>query len=154
MFFFLRHDFQFCPRCPAGGLDLEKYCFFNLLLPSKCPNTIIWLDLSIRSMLGLLVLKEYAECTSQHVKRTSGARDLTISFRQLSGPKTLKLPDLNIVFYTISFRNVPGRKFLKQSEGQKLLNSRGPAPDCFSAFPVHSSQGWTQTQLIDDHNFS
>ena len=62
-------------------------------------------------MLELLVLKEYAECTSQHVKRTSGARDLTISFRQLSGPKTLKLPDLNIVFHTISFHNEPGRKF-------------------------------------------
>ena len=87
-------------------------------------------------MLELLVWKKYAECTSQRVKRTSGARDLTISFRQLSGPITLKLPDLNIVFYTISFRNVPGRKFLKQPEGQKLLNSRGPAPDCFSAFPV------------------
>ena len=98
-------------------------------------------------MLELLVWKKYAECTSQRVKRTSGARDLTISFRQLSGPITLKLPDLNIVFYTISFRNVPGRKFLKQSEGQKLLNSRGPAPDCFSAFPVchfSDSREWTK----------
>ena len=75
-------------------------------------------------------LLEYARVLS------FGARDLTISFRQLSGPKTEKLPDLNIVFYTISFRNEPGRKFLKQPEGQKLLNSRGPAPDCFSAFPV------------------
>ena len=88
-------------------------------------------------MLEFLVLKNLIQRTSQHVKRTSGARDLTISFRQLSGPKTLKLPDLNIVFYTISFRNEPGRKFLKQPEGQKLLNSRRPAPDCFSAFPVH-----------------
>ena len=87
-------------------------------------------------MLELLVSKKYAECNRPRVKRTSGARNLTISFSQLSGPKTLKLPDLNIVFYTISFRNEPGRKFLKQSEGQKLLNSRGPAPDCFSAFPV------------------
>ena len=87
-------------------------------------------------MLELLVWKKYAECTSQRVKRTSGARDLTISFRQLSGPKTLKLPDLNIVVLTISFRNEPVRKFLKQPEGQKFLKQPGPAPDSFSAFPV------------------
>ena len=72
----------------------------------------------------------------RRVKRTSGARDLTISFWQLSVPKTLKLPDLNIVFHTISFRNEPGQKFFKQPEGQKFLKQPGPAPDCFSAFPV------------------
>ena len=45
-------------------------------MSSKCQNTIIWLDSNIRSMLELLVLKKYAESTSQHVKWTSGARVL------------------------------------------------------------------------------
>ena len=39
----------------------------------KRQNTVNWLDLSLRSMLELLVLKKYAECTSQRLKRTSGA---------------------------------------------------------------------------------
>ena len=99
------NDFPFCWCCPAGGLDLEKSWFFGnkrisflLMLPcgrprpwkislfcicwmsSKCQNTIIWLDSSIRSMLELLVLKKYAECTSQRLKRTSGARVMIFAF--------------------------------------------------------------------------
>ena len=89
------------------------------------------MDFSSKGMLEFLVLKNLIQRTSQRVKRTSGARDLTISFRQLSGPKTLKLLDLSIVFYTISFRNEPGRKFLKQPEGQKFLKQPGPAPTVF-----------------------
>ena len=91
-------------------------------------------------MLELLVLKKYAECTSQRVKRTSGARDLTISFRRLSGPKTLKLPDLNIVFYTISFGNEQGRKFLKQPEGQIFLKQPGAGPRLFFRLPCTGAQ--------------
>ena len=48
--------------------------FLYLLMSLKRQNTIFWSDLSLGSMLGLLVLKKYAECTSRHVKWTSGAR--------------------------------------------------------------------------------
>ena len=37
-------------------------------------NDVIWMVLSLRSVLERLVLQKYAECTSRHVKRTSGAR--------------------------------------------------------------------------------
>ena len=38
-----------------------------------CQKCFICLVLSLGSMLELLVLKKYAECTSQRLKRTSGA---------------------------------------------------------------------------------
>ena len=47
-------------------------------MSSKSQNTFIWLDLSLKSTLELLVLKNAAECTSQHLKWTSGARVMTI----------------------------------------------------------------------------
>ena len=90
---------QFCPRCPAGGPDLEKSWFFlnkrrSVLSPLPCgrprpwkimifciytifftlQNCLICLVLSIGSMLVFLVLKNAVECTSQRLKRTSGAR--------------------------------------------------------------------------------
>ena len=37
-------------------------------------NDVIWMVLSLRSVLERLVLKKYAECISQRLKRTSGAR--------------------------------------------------------------------------------
>ena len=37
-------------------------------------NDVIWMVLSLRSVLERLVLKKYAECTSQRLKPTSGAR--------------------------------------------------------------------------------
>ena len=89
---------QFCPRCPAGGPDLEKSLFFlnkrrSVLSPLPCgrprpwkivifciytffftlQNCLICLVLSIGSMLVFLVLKNAVECTSQRLKRTSGA---------------------------------------------------------------------------------
>ena len=39
-------------------------------------NSLVLMDLSIGSVLEILVLTKYAECTSRRVKRTSGARDV------------------------------------------------------------------------------
>ena len=47
-----------------------------------CQNTFIFLDLSIGSGPDRLVLKNDAECTTQRLKQTSGARDMII-FRRL-----------------------------------------------------------------------
>ena len=105
-------------------------------MSSKYQKAFIWLDSSIRNMLERLVLKTYAECTSRRVKWTSGARDMTISFPQLPGPKFLKLLDFNIVFSTISFRKASGPNVFKTRRGQYFLNRSGPAPTCICAFPV------------------
>ena len=43
-----------------------------------CQNSFIWAVLSIKGMLELLVLKKCVECTSQHLKWTSGARVVVI----------------------------------------------------------------------------
>ena len=40
-------------------------------------NSLICLDLSLGSMLEVLVLKNAVECTSQRLKRTSGAQVMT-----------------------------------------------------------------------------
>ena len=59
---------------PCGRPFFEKnHDLLYFLMSSKRRNTVNWLDLSLRSMLELLVLKKYAECTSQRLKRTSGA---------------------------------------------------------------------------------
>ena len=50
-------------------------------IPSE---TLIWLDLSIRSMLERLVLKNLTQRTSQRVKWTSGARVTIIFFPSLA----------------------------------------------------------------------
>ena len=47
-------------------------------------ETLIWLDLSIRSMLERLVLKNLTQRTSQRVKWTSGARVTIIFFPSLA----------------------------------------------------------------------
>ena len=118
---------------PCGRPFFWKIVFFlYLLLSSKRQNILIWLDLSLGSMLELLVLKKYAECTSRHVKWTSGARDMTISFPQLSGPTFLKLPDFNIVFSTISFRKASGPNVFKTRRGQYFLNKSGSKHKCYS----------------------
>ena len=52
-------------------------------------ETLIWLDLSIRSMLERLVLKNAAECTSQRLKWTSGARVMIIFGRLVSVARSL-----------------------------------------------------------------
>ena len=43
-------------------------------------NDVIWMVLSLRSVLERLVLKKYAECISQRLKRTSGARVMIFVF--------------------------------------------------------------------------
>ena len=44
----------------------------------KCQNCFIWVDLSIKSMLERLVLKNAIGCTSQRLKWTSGAQVMII----------------------------------------------------------------------------
>ena len=63
---------------------MKNHIFFICLTSSRWQNTCIWLDLSIRSMLELLVLKKYAECISQHRKWTSGARVMIIFGRSVA----------------------------------------------------------------------
>ena len=60
---------------------LKNHAFLYLLYFSQGAKLVyfrqnwsIWMDLSIKSMLERLVLKNAADCTSQRVKRTSGAR--------------------------------------------------------------------------------
>ena len=46
-------------------------------------------------------LKNPVQRTSQCVKRTSGARDLTIYFRELLGPMSFKLPAFYVVVVVV-----------------------------------------------------
>ena len=52
-------------------------------MSSKSQNTFTWLDLSIGSMLEVLVLKNAADCTSQRLKWTSGARVANLVFNEV-----------------------------------------------------------------------
>ena len=72
------HDFLLCLCCPAGGLDFEKSCFFilyNFLHIAKLPNL---LGFEPREYARTLSLKNAVECTSQRLKRTSGARVMIV----------------------------------------------------------------------------
>ena len=64
---------------PCGRPRPGKIWFFCICyMYSKSQNMFICLDLSIKSMLERLVLKNAAECTSQRLKRTSGARVMIV----------------------------------------------------------------------------
>ena len=52
------------------------FCIY--LICFKLQNSVIWPDLSLRSMLVVLVLKNGVECTSQHLKRMFGGLVLII----------------------------------------------------------------------------
>ena len=52
-----------------------------------CQNILFWLDLSVGSALERLLLKNEAECTSQRLKWTSGARFMIIFGRSV--PRSL-----------------------------------------------------------------
>ena len=52
---------------------LKNRIFFIYLIFLTLQNLIISLDLSLESMLERLVLKNAVECTSQRLKRMSGA---------------------------------------------------------------------------------
>ena len=65
---------------PAGGLFFEKPYFVTFQIPTE---TRICLDLSIKSVLKRLDLKNLTQRTSQRVKWTSGARVTIISFPSL-----------------------------------------------------------------------
>ena len=49
-------------------------------------NSFVWLDLSLGSMLEVLVLKDAAECTSQRLKWTSGSQVMIIFGRSVARP--------------------------------------------------------------------
>ena len=51
---------------------------FIYLIFFKLQKSVIWLDLSLESMLVGLVLKNAVDCTSQRLKWTSGARVMTV----------------------------------------------------------------------------
>ena len=72
------HIFRFS-RGPAGGLDFEKSCFSVLKGPRGRQNIAYLLDLSLMSMLERLVLKNLTQCTSERLKRPSGAEVMTCS---------------------------------------------------------------------------
>ena len=58
-------------------------CFFKLNFYSnvcKLQHSLICLDLSLGSMLEVLVLKNAVECTSQRLKRTSGVRVMILLY--------------------------------------------------------------------------
>ena len=56
----------------ASTLKNRKFLIYFIFLTLQ--NLIICLDLSLGSMLEVLVLKNAVECTSQRLKWTSGAR--------------------------------------------------------------------------------
>ena len=105
---------------PAGGKFCKKTRFVFLLMSlpganfvknsvfvifkgfARVKNDVIWMVLSLRSVLERLVLKKYAECTSQRLKRTSGARVMNLSLSEYfcvvflnlaRGRETIKLPE-------------------------------------------------------------
>ena len=53
------------------------------IMSSKSQNMVICLDLSLGSMLEVLVLKNAVECTSQRLKWTSGARVMNFVFNEV-----------------------------------------------------------------------
>jgi len=64
---------------PCGRRWFWKIMAVRICLMScRCQNTLIWLDSSIGSVLERLVLKTAAECISQRLNWTSGARVMII----------------------------------------------------------------------------
>ena len=86
--------FHFVDVALRAASILKNRIFCICLTSSRWQNTCIWLDLSIRSVLERLVLKKYAECTSQRLKRTSGARVMIFVFDEHW--RTFKKVDLRV----------------------------------------------------------
>ena len=81
----------FCDNCIVHRFSImlmlplqQTYFMCVYLKSSKWQNTFTRLDSSIRSMLEHLVLKNAMECTSQRLKRTSGARVMIIFGRSVA----------------------------------------------------------------------
>ena len=55
-----------------GANFVKNYAFVMSTRFSELKNERIWMVLSLGSMLEVLVLKKYAECTSRRVKWTIG----------------------------------------------------------------------------------
>ena len=72
-----------CVALRAASI-LKNRFFSYLINVLPVPKYFIWVDLSIGSVLDVLVLKNDAECTSQRLKRTSGARVLSFLFWDIS----------------------------------------------------------------------
>ena len=82
------HDLSFLFVTLPGPKILKNRVFLYLKVFQRTPKTSFGAqkryflkDLSFGTMLELLVLKSPIQRTSQRVKWTSGARDLTISFQ-------------------------------------------------------------------------
>ena len=79
--FFNYTNCNFCLCCPAGGVDLETSLIFLYLINVVQVPKHLYL-VGSRSALERLVLENDAECTSQHLKWTSGARVMMIFLSQ------------------------------------------------------------------------
>ena len=75
---------SFC-RALAGGNKILKSLFAVFVGPCAWQNQLIWLDLSIVSMLKWLVLKSPIQRTSQRFKWTSGAQDMICCSLEMIG---------------------------------------------------------------------
>ena len=65
----------------ASILKNRVFCIY--LICFTLQNSLICLDLSLGSMLEVLVLKNAVECTSQRLKWTSGAQVVNLVFNAL-----------------------------------------------------------------------
>ena len=68
----------FVDVAPRAASILKNRDFCIYLVFFKLQKPVIWLDLSLGSMLDSLVLKNAVECTSQRLKWTSGGRVMSI----------------------------------------------------------------------------
>ena len=66
-----------CVALRAASI-LKNHIFFMYTIWFTLQNLLIYVVLSLGSILERLVLKNGVECTSQHLKWTSGARVMTI----------------------------------------------------------------------------
>ena len=66
-----------------GENFVNNHVFVTLKGFAGVKNDRICMVLSLRSMLEVLVLKKYAECTSRRLKRTSEARLMIFVFQEL-----------------------------------------------------------------------
>ena len=61
-----------------GAFFVKNHIYVLLKSFAVLKNNVIGMVLSLRSVLERLVLKNYAECTSQRLKPTSGARVMIV----------------------------------------------------------------------------
>ena len=108
---------------------------------AEVKNSLIWMVLSLVSMLEVLVLKNLIQRTSQRVKWTSGARDMTTSIVQFTpsdgyvhvsssiytlgvSPQPISAND----DYILSFRQETERLPKRQNKKYRIKRNLSPRP--------------------------